>query len=338
MKYHYRQSLEILKLINNSNDIFINIHKNPDLDSYGSALAMNRFVKSLGKKSTIITEFPIDDWTRFLPGVDQIKQIDYQRFEFGDDDLLLILDTASYDRVTGDKKISLPKILYFVVDHHQSNDFDKKNKLVDIGASATAEIIYKLFLDWRVKIDNQTATVLLAGIMGDTVCLKYPKDPQGTIAVVSELLKLKGNYQKIVNQVYDNLDFSFVKLIGSFLEKIELAKTKSGKQFVWSAVSYDQFQKFGRMRGAREAAADMFFRSIKGADFGVAILEVEKGKIEMSFRSKKTDVSVIAKSFGGGGHKNAAGATVEWTTVPSEVEGEFQKTVKKVIRQIVAVA
>jgi phosphoesterase RecJ-like protein len=84
---------------------------------------------------------------------------------------------------------------------------------------------------------------------------------------------------------------------------------KKGNGFVYSILDNETFIKFGKHRAAREMAANLFARSIKGFDFGFMAVEYEKEKFAISFRSKKTDVSIIAKKFGGGGHKNAAGAS-----------------------------
>lgn len=339
---NYKQSSQILNLIKQSENILINIHKNPDLDSFSSALSMAKFVKSLGKRVTVVTSQPVGWLPAFYQPAGKITVIDYSRFDpsteftpsvaeelrtsFSKYDLFIIVDSSSYDRVTGKKDIFLPKMPKIVIDHHQSNQFNEKINLIDTSVAATAEIIYRLFNDWKYPIDKQIATMLLAGIAGDTVFFKYLHQPKITLAVVLDLLKKGADQQKIVAEAYDSLDFFFVKMIGKFLERMVIAKTKSGKQFVWAAISYAEFIAFGKLRGSREAAADMFFRSIKDVDFGVAMLEAEKGKLEISFRSKITDVSILARSFGGGGHINAAGATVN---------GEFKKTVKKVINQIV---
>ena len=96
--------------------------------------------------------------------------------------------------------------------------------------------------------------------------------------------------------------------------------------FVWSAIPYEIFEKYGKPEGVREMAADMFFRGISRSEFGVAMLENEKGVIDISFRSKKDkDVSKLAYSLGGSGHKNAAGATLF---------GNFNEIVKKVLKPL----
>ena len=98
--------------------------------------------------------------------------------------------------------------------------------------------------------------------------------------------------------------------MGEFLTKMKKETSPAG-DFVYSIMDYQTFVKFGKHRGARETVSNLFARSIKGFDFGFIAVEYEKEKFAVSFRSKKdTDVSEIAKKLGGGGHKNAAGATI----------------------------
>ena len=110
--------------------------------------------------------------------------------------------------------------------------------------------------------------------------------------------------------------------MGKFLDKLQF--DKMGK-FVWSAVSHEEYSALGKPVGGQSTIADMFFNSVSGADFGIALLEIEKGEVNISFRSKwDTDVSVLARTLGGGGHKNAAGATLF---------GDFNNIIKKVLNK-----
>ena len=109
--------------------------------------------------------------------------------------------------------------------------------------------------------------------------------------------------------------------MGKFLDKLE--KGKDGR-FVWSAVSFEEYDKLGKPVGGQSAAADMFFNTVTGTDFGIALLETKKGETNCSFRSKpNVDVSVLARALGGGGHKNASGATIF---------GNFNDIVQKVLK------
>lgn len=323
---YYNQSLQILERIKSAKNILVNIHKNPDLDSIASSTSLIWLIKKLNKKGTIVASAKPDESLLIFPEAKNIKVIDYLAFDFSKYDLFLAVDSSSYDRVTGSKKIILPKIPTIIVDHHNFNSVEGDIKLVDTKASATAEIIYKLMVDAGQKIDEELATRLYSGIVGDTVFFKYCEDMVQAVNIAFELLKKGADHQFVIDRFFDNMDFKFVKLMGFFLEKMELGKTKLGKRFVWAAVPYKEFARFGEIKGAREAAADSFFRSIKGVSFGLAMVESSPGVINISFRSKLgTDVSVIAKSLAGGGHTNAAGATVE---------GDFEKTVKNTLEKI----
>ncbi len=324
---YYNQSLQILERIRSAKNILINIHKNPDLDSIGSATALIQLLNQLDKKGMIVAGDKSDESLLIFPETKKIRVIDYAAFNFSKYDLFLVLDSSSHDRVTGSKKIFLPKISTIVIDHHRFNSVEGEIKLVDVEVSATAEIIYKLTVDAGLKIDKKLATRLYCGIVGDTVFFKYGGNLVQTIGIAFELLKKGADHQFVIDRVVDNMDFKFAKLMGLFLEKMEIKKTKLGKQFVWAAVSYKECVKFGAVKGAREAAADNFFRSIAGVDFGLAMTESKPGEINISFRSKsKTDVAAMAKFLGGGGHTNAAGATIE---------GDYEKTIKDTLDKII---
>lgn len=312
MKQYYSQSKQILDEIMKAQNILINIHRNPDLDSIGSSTAMCQALINMGKKVTLACPNEIPENFKFLKGANKVEKIDYSNFKnftnfINSFDLFLILDSGSYDVVTGSKEIKLPDIKKIIIDHHQTNDWNNYLlRLLNIEASSTSEIIFQMFLDWKIKIDSEMATSIFAGIAGDTVFFKYEKNANKTFNIAVELLELGADKNKIVEQSFDSLDFDLVMTLGEFLIKME-----KGNDFVYSIIDNKTFKKYGAHQGARETMANLFARSIKGYDFGIMAVEYEKDKFAVSFRSKKhTDVSVLAKKFGGGGHKNAAGATI----------------------------
>lgn len=318
----YPQSPKILSAIKKSRRIIINIHPHPDLDAVGSALAMGHALKKMGKKDwQIICPEKIRENFSFLKGFEKVKTVDFLTFGFSQFDLLLILDASSYDRVTGDKKIFLPKIPKIVIDHHKTNELDGDIRLVDLKASATAEIIYRLFNDWQMDIPKEAATAIFSGIVGDTVFFRYTADSRSTFKIAADLIDKGADKNLLMEKFYNNYQVSFLKLLGKFLEKIEFDKKR---KFIWSAIAYEEYKKLGRPVSSQSLVADMFFQSVKDADFGMSMLEREPGKLSVSFRSKPHfDVSILAKRLGGGGHKNAAGATLY---------GSFNEVVKKILR------
>jgi len=309
MKKNYLLSQPILLEIKKAKNILINIHRNPDLDSIGSATALYQALIKMKKKVTLICPHKIPENFKFLKGTDLVETIDFKTWadtEVRPYDLFLILDSGSYDIVTGSKEIKLPNIKKIIIDHHQTNKWsDYLLKLLDIEASSTAEIVYQILLDWNVIIDFKIATSIFAGIASDTVFFKYEKNAKKTFQIATELLNSGADKNKIVEQSFDSFDFDLIQLIGEFLTKMQ-----KGNGYIYSVLDNKTFIKFGKQRGAREIVANLFARSIKNFDFGIMAVEFEKDKFAVSFRSKSVDVSVIAKKFGGGGHKNAAGATI----------------------------
>ncbi len=304
MKQNYPLSKSILEEIKKAENILINVHRNPDLDSIGSATGLYQALIKMGKKITLVCPHEIPENFKFLKGADKVKTVDFKNLNR---DLFLILDSGSYDIVTGSKEIQLPDIKKIIIDHHQTNNWTEFiHKLLDIEASSTSEIVYKMLLDWEIEIDPEIATSLFSGIASDTVFFKYEKNSKKTFRIATELLEKGADKDKLIEQVFDSFDFNLIQMMGEFLTKM---KKENG--FVYSIMDYETFAKFGKHRGAREIVANLFARSIKGFDLGFIAVEYEKEKFAVSFRSKKdTDVSIIANKLGGGGHKNAAGATV----------------------------
>jgi len=313
MKQNYFQSKLIFQEIKQSKNILINVHRNPDLDSIGSATALYRALNKIGKKATLVCPHEIPENYRFLKGADLVLTIDFKTWADTDVrpyDLFLILDSGSYDVVTGSKEIKLPDVKKIIIDHHRTNNWENYvERILDIKASSTSEIIFNLLNDWEVEFDSDIATSLFAGISSDTVFFKYDQNAKNTFKITAELLDKGADRDKVVEQAFDSFDFDLVRTIGEFLTKI-----RKGDRYIYSVLDNETYVKFGKQKGAREIVANLFARSIKGFDFGIMAVEYEAGKFALSFRSKKTDVSVIAKKLGGGGHKNAAGATFKGNT------------------------
>ncbi|NDK10393.1 hypothetical protein GW846_06490, partial [Candidatus Gracilibacteria bacterium] len=147
MKKNYLLSQPILLEIKKAKNILINIHRNPDLDSIGSATALYQALIKMKKKVTLICPHEIPENYKFLKGADLVETIDFKTWadtEVRPYDLFLILDSGSYDIVTGSKEIKLPDMKKIIVDHHQTNNWsDCLLKLLDIEASSTAEIVYQ---------------------------------------------------------------------------------------------------------------------------------------------------------------------------------------------------
>lgn len=304
---NYKKSGEILEKINKSSKILINCHRGPDSDSVGSATAMATALKKIGKEVTVICPSDIPQDLMFLKGSNEIIRVNFTSFDFSNFDLFIILDSSNYSLVTGMKDAPSPTIDSIVIDHHFSNDCFGKINLVDSESTSTGEMLFKIFEDWKFEIDSDIAESLLTGIIGDTGTFQYAGVGAKTLKIAANLIEKGADKDKIVFNLYRNIEFKEIKMWGKFIEKMMI---EDG--FVWSAIPYSVYKDFGEYSYAKEDVANLFFPIIKNTEFGIVMIETSENTLSVSFRSRRNfNVSVIAEEVGGGGHKLAAGARIE---------------------------
>jgi len=318
----YKDSKKLLKELKKAKRILINVHRSPDQDGIGSALSFYEFLESKGKELKVICPSDLTKEHTFLPHAEVIEKIDFSSFDFDQWDILLCLDSANWGMVSGGLDIKMPEIKMLLIDHHVTSERFAKVNIVDDKVSSTCELVYLLFKKWKIKLSRDICQNLLAGIICDTGVFEYPNTSSQTLGIVKELMDKGANKNEIVEKVYRNYPFNKLKLWGKILEDMQFDKEN---KFVYSAVSYESYKEYGEPVSAKETSASMFCPIIDGADFGMVMIEEDKEKLTVSFRSKKDfDVSRLAKDLDGGGHRLAAGATITGE--------EFPKAVNKVIK------
>lgn len=321
---NHKESRQILSEIKKAKKILLNCHSNPDPDSIGSALAMRSALLTLDKSVDIVCPSEkLYDSVSFLEGYEEIKKgVDFSKLDFLKYDLIIILDSSSWDRFTGD--INIPKADNFIVviDHHSSNMHFGNINLVDMNSAATGEILYKLFSDWNIVINKQASISLLTAIIADTGVFKYPNTSKETFKVVAELMNAGADLNEIIAKLYRNYDFNLIKFWGEVLSKVKIDKDY---KFIYSVIPYEVFEKYGKPDIGKDTSVDLFAENVKGTDFGFMALEKEPGVVSISFRARKDfDTTKLALELGGGGHKVASGAKIKGLP--------FDKAVKSVLK------
>jgi phosphoesterase RecJ-like protein len=316
---NYEESKKILEEVKKSKRVLINCHRGPDSDSVGSALALFRALEQMDKDVSIICPSDLPNDLRFLKDSDLVKRVNFTTFDFSKFDLFIILDSSTYGMVTGEKDSDKPSINSVVIDHHFSNEKFGKINLVDPNKTSTGELLFRVFEDWEVEIDQDIAECLLTGIIGDTGSFQYQNVGQDTLRIAADLIGKGADKDKIIYNIYRNIDFKEVKMWGKFIEGMMIEDN-----FVWAAISLATYKDFGEYSYAKEDVANLFFPIVKGTDFGIVMVETSENVLSVSFRSRSDfDVSGVAKEIGGGGHKPAAGARIEGLP--------FQEAVNKVL-------
>ena len=306
---NYKESAQILEEIKKAKKILLNCHRGPDSDSIGSATALQRVLEEMKKEVLVACPSDILEEVKFISGAEKIEKVDFKKFDFSSFDLFIVLDSSTWGMVTGSEDMEKPDMKMIVVDHHSSNPGFGDINLVDSVTTSTAELLFKIFQDWGVELDKNTAESLLTGIIGDTGTFQYQGVGRKTLEIAGELIDKGADKDRIVQNIYRNIDFQEVKFWGEVIRNMKLDE---GHMFVWSAIPNAVYKDFGEKAYAKEDAANLFFPIVRGTDFGIIMVETKDKYLSVSLRARNDfDVSMVAKEIGGGGHKAAAGAKIE---------------------------
>lgn len=303
----------ILAEIERVKSILLHCHPGPDPDSVGSALAMKFVLEKMGKKATIIkgdSDIPEDFGN--MPGVESIEKKNYFETDLSRFDLFIILDGAALNMITKKGEVVFPTGLRtIVIDHHKSNDIKADINLVEYNYPATAQVLSDLFLEWGIEFDRNISENLFLGLYTDSK-FKYLGVNAHTFEVAAILARNIPSIPKLVYPIENSNTPGSMVFKGLGSNNIEVFQNG---HFAISAITYEDLKKFGVKESdiyPSDISSEM--RSVKGWFYCVCLVEVESGLVRASFRSQdgnKYDISLLASTIGGGGHKEASGAVVE---------------------------
>ncbi len=305
-KFH-QDALAVKKELEKADKILIIAHKNPDGDAAGSAFALCETFKDLGKNPSVFCVDPLPENLFFLPNFEELKN------EFGDIksfDLVFCVDCGA-NYMTGIHETA-PEIFggsfnLVNIDHHPSNDGFGKWNIVDETAASTTLIITELLQFWDEKISHRTATSLLCGLFTDTGSFQHSNTTPRELRTASFLMRQGGTIRQISKSIFHNNKSSVLELWGRVLSRAY----KDNKGVVISNVTNEDFWET-KTEPSDLSGVINYLNSVPDSQFSLLLTE-NNGKVKGSFRTMRDDVDVaeIASHFGGGGHKKAAGFTME---------------------------
>lgn len=284
--------------------VLIGTHLNPDGDALGCALAFSLYLDGIGIENEVMCHHKSPRNLRFLPKVELVRQ-EAQRDSY---DLGVILDLDSMDRLGETEKYFSRCKRLIVIDHHVPHDKPGDIRIVDSDASATAAILTRLLVKIGAKITPEMATCLLTGIVTDTGSFRFRNTTPDSLAQSAILLEHGANLNQISEEIFQNKTLTSAQLLGHVLDTMGLAENN---RIAWSVLTFDDFQRTGAQDDDTEGFVNemLFINTVKIA---FLLQEPRSGKVRVSFRSRADyDVAKVAREFGGGGHKNAAGCVFE---------------------------
>ena len=318
---------QIIHHLKNCNHILISTHTSPDGDAIGSLIAIGLALDALNKKITFYNESPTPAVYRFLPSVNRVVH------DIGSTniyDTAIILDCGNLQRI-GKAVSTVSRIPVIInIDHHITNTRFGNFQLIDTFACATAEIVYRLINGLSVPISKPIATSLYTGILTDTGSFRFSNTNSAAFAICKEMVSLGVDPYYIAQHVYGTYSLGRIKLLNLALDSIEISQ--NGKLSIMTLTQ-------NMLAETKTQSEDIdglinYAKRIEDVQVAALIQEESNSKekdckeFHVSLRSDGTvDVAAIAASFGGGGHFNAAGFSIESTL--SEVKSKINNIVDK---------
>jgi phosphoesterase RecJ-like protein len=287
------------ELIAGSQSFFLAGHLNPDGDTIGSMLAIGSVLKRLGKKVRLFSQDPVPENLRFLPNAKSI----HSRMPSARFDAAILLECSTPARGGAIEPVLRRCAKVVNIDHHKTSEFYGDINIVEPHASSTAEIVYRLFHNMTVSVTRREATCLYTGIVTDTGRFHFPATSPRTLEIASRLLETGFKFSRINDLLYATKACESLKILGRALESLEL---KAGGKLAVLTLKAADFKHFGARSEHSENVIN-FGMMPPGVKAAVMFRE-EADRTTVTFRSRgHLDVSAVAKAFGGGGHRNAAG-------------------------------
>ncbi len=285
-------------------------HEGPDGDALGSLLGMHHLLTQIGKDSLMFMaakEFPLPIEYRFLP----LEEVFHEPPADMADRTVVFLDCGNIDRMPVDFLTEGGNFIVNIDHHHDNTRFGDVN-LVDTGASSTAEIVYELGRQIGGHMTPEIAAALYVGLVTDTGKFMYENTDAGTHRIAADLIDAGVDVDDTYRRLYEHVPLEKLRLVSRALDSIQLL---CDGRLVLTYVTAADYEASGAGEEMTEGIID-HLRSVEGPK--VAALVRDQGtrgraarKVSLRSSEGDVDVSAIARSQGGGGHKRAAGFSTD---------------------------
>ncbi|MDD3397653.1 MAG: bifunctional oligoribonuclease/PAP phosphatase NrnA [Clostridia bacterium] len=289
---------KVIELIKKSESIALFSHTKPDPDAIGSVGALQYALKQLNKKVTVFFEDKLTLNLDFF----KFENLEFAPQDIKKFDLAIALDVADIKLLNKFEKYFSSFKNSICIDHHLMRGKVSKLDFVNTSACATAEILFDLLMKMNLKITSQIASCLYTGIAGDTGRFLH----NNTNARSFEIAKILVDNGAKINYINNNLFKKTTKEMALGM-KILLNNLDFRNDVLFSSLSLKEYRK-EKIKPVASSELIGFLAGIENINIIIVFNEKGKNEINASLRSTENyDISIVAKHFGGGGHKQASG-------------------------------
>ncbi|HUT22587.1 MAG TPA: bifunctional oligoribonuclease/PAP phosphatase NrnA [Candidatus Bipolaricaulota bacterium] len=299
---------KILDKIDESRDVLIVCHRNPDADTIGAAAAF--FYHCQTKKKNVVcfcadlTPESLKETRLVL--INSILENELNKFQ-----TIVCLDCGEIKQTgIADLIMNRDKTSTLInIDHHFTNNNYGDINIVKPESSSTSEIVYRLFKNNLIKLDKGSLNSLLTGIISDTTFFSNAATTQASMEISSELMSRGARIKAALQSLWKNKNFKTLKFWGRVFSGLKYnEKYKIAFAAVTEKDLADNFVDDDSVNGIAN-----FLMNLYQPNIIVVLRETGEGKIKGSIRTTKDniDVSKLAMALGGGGHRRASGFTLD---------------------------
>jgi phosphoesterase RecJ-like protein len=296
--------------------VVLTTHVTPDADGLGSALALLRVLSGLGKNARFVncSTFPREMGFLFRRGEFNLYDKGRHDAEIREADCVVATDIGGTKRLGKmEPVVREARGSRIVIDHHlyQNDCFDVP--YIVTTASSTAELTFDLLKEMRVALTPDVAEPLYCGLVADTGGFAFEATSPRAHLIAAELVAAGARPQRVWRKLNCQKSLLKMKVLGTLLASLE---SEPDGSLVWCRIDVEFLRKWGiEPRDSFEIVN--YFLFIKGVECGLLFMQLGSDKTKVSLRSAgKADVCSLATGYGGGGHRFAAGCTID--AVPFE--------------------
>ncbi len=320
--------LEIIKKIEEAQNILIVSHIGPDGDTIGSTIAFATIINDNfpGKNVHFVIQHKIPDVYKFLPNVNNAI-LTNREVPISCYDLAIAIDCATKNRMGYIEKIFDKAKFKINIDHHETNPKYADINVIEAAASSCGELIFDFAQKTDLKISKDAATCLYTAILTDTGAFRYSNTSAKTFICAAKLVDLGVNSQEIYEYCFERRPIEMFKIAA---KAIANATFLMNDKIAYTVVDRNMLKQYNALDEHLEGIPEML-RQALSVEVAFVLKETVKNEAKFSFRSKTADVATLCGLFGGGGHKHAAGCILKepLEDALNEVLPEVKKLVEK---------
>jgi phosphoesterase RecJ-like protein len=316
----------VAEAIRSHDRFLVTTHENPDGDALGSLLGMTLALRELGKDAEmyLFGDVPLPTEYRFM-------ELGDLRRTLPDDAaarVLVAVDCANETRIGHGLELVDQAPLALDIDHHHDNTRFGNVNLVVADASSTAEVLRDVIAELGLELKPEIAEALYIGLVTDTGRFQYSNTTAKALRLAAELVEAGADVHHVFQQVYESVEFQKLKLLARALARAEVFE---GGRIVVSHLLRKDFTELGAPDPYSEGIID-YLRAVEGAEMAALIREPPRlsgpeRRVSLRASVDELDVSAIARKFGGGGHRQAAGfsSPLSVEEITAAIVREFQQ-------------